>query len=154
MDEEKILREIVGIIKNKGAGEELVNLIDQDIREGYYNNALKKIESFLERTKDNKDEVQNIEEEEYIAPVNIDNNDEESIYPENLRNRELEKDFIGMLLNDPKLMSKYYILFEENYFENKILLEIYKGIVFTEGEAFTPYIAKKGWWLLCEESII
>ena len=146
MDEEKILREIVGIIKNKGANEELINLIDQDIREGYYNNALKKIESFLDEP-DNEDKianVQNNEEEVYNETIDI-NNEEESIYPEKLRNRELEKDFVGMLLNDPKLMSKYYILFEENYFENKILLEIYKGIVFTEGEAFTPYIAKKGY---------
>ena len=50
-----------------------------------------------------------------------------------------------MLLNDPKLMAKYYILNEENYFDNKIFLEIYKGIVFTEGEAYTPYIAKSGY---------
>ena len=42
-------------------------------------------------------------------------------------------------------MAKYYILNDECYFDNKIFLEIYKGIVFTEGEAYTPYIAKSGY---------
>ena len=68
----------------------------------------------------------------------------ESIYPEELRNEELEKTYIGMLLNNPKLITKYYILFEECYFDDPSLLNIYKSILFTEGGKFTPEIAKKG----------
>lgn len=69
---------------------------------------------------------------------------QESIYPEKLRDEELEKTYIGMLLNNPKLITKYYILFEECYFDDQSLLNIYKSILFTEGGKYTPEIAKKG----------
>ena len=68
----------------------------------------------------------------------------ESIYPEKLRSEELEKIYIGMLLDNPKLITKYYILFEECYFDDQDLLNIYKSILFTEGGKYTPEIAKKG----------
>lgn len=69
---------------------------------------------------------------------------QESVFPEKLRNEELEKTYIGLLLNNPKLIVKYYILFEECYFDDQSLLNIYKSILFTEGGKFTPEIAKKG----------
>ena len=69
---------------------------------------------------------------------------QESIFPEKLRNEELEKTYIGLLLNNPKLIVKYYILFEECYFDDQSLLNIYKSILFTEGGKYTPEIAKKG----------
>ena len=69
---------------------------------------------------------------------------QESVFPEKLRNEELEKTYIGLLLNNPKLIVKYYILFDECYFDDQNLLNIYKSILFTEGGKFTPEIAKKG----------
>ena len=69
---------------------------------------------------------------------------QESIYPEKLRAEELEKTYVGMLLNNPKLIVKYYIVFEECYFDNPNYLNIYKSILFTEGGKFTPEIAKQG----------
>ena len=48
------------------------------------------------------------------------------------------------MLNNPKLIVKYYILFEECYFDDQSLLNIYKSILFTEGGKYTPEIAKKG----------
>ena len=69
---------------------------------------------------------------------------QESVYPEQLRNEKLEKTYIGMLLNNPKLITKYYILFEECFFDDQSLLNIYKSILFTEGGKYTPEIAKKG----------
>ena len=68
----------------------------------------------------------------------------ESIYPVKLQDEELEEIYIGMLLDNPKLITKYYILFEECYFDDQNLLNIYKSILFTEGGKFTPEIAKKG----------
>ena len=67
-----------------------------------------------------------------------------SIYPDKLKNEELEKAYVGLLLNNPKLIVKYYIVFEECYFDDQSLLNIYKSILFTEGGKFTPEIAKKG----------
>ena len=69
---------------------------------------------------------------------------QESVFPEKLRNEELEKTYIGLLLNNPKLIVKYYLLFEECYFDDQNLLNIYKSILFTEGGKYTPEIAKKG----------
>ena len=69
---------------------------------------------------------------------------QESVYPEKLRDENLEKTYIGLLLNNPKLIVKYYLLFEECYFDDQNLLNIYKSILFTEGGKFTPEIAKKG----------
>ena len=68
---------------------------------------------------------------------------QESIFPLELRDEELEKAYIGLLLNNPKLIVKYYILFEECYFYDQSLLNIYKSILFTEGGKFTPEIVKK-----------
>ena len=69
---------------------------------------------------------------------------QESVYPKKLQDEELEKTYIGLLLNNPKLIVKYYILFEECYFDDQSLLNIYKSILFTEGGKYTPEIAKKG----------
>ena len=69
---------------------------------------------------------------------------QESVFPEKLRDEELEKTYIGLLLNNPKLIVKYYLLFEECYFDDQSLLTIYKSILFTEGGKFTPKKKKKG----------
>lgn len=69
---------------------------------------------------------------------------QESVFPVELRDEELEKAYIGLLLNNPKLIVKYYIIFEECYFDDQSLLNIYKSILFTEGGKYTPEIAKKG----------
>lgn len=144
----KELKELLQIIPVKTENEEFVNEINEHIRNHEYSIALTKIEDFLEANDEDKIEnkenlIQNMPTEEFIEETQIEA--EQSMYPERLRNFALEKDFIGMLLNDPKLMAKYYILKDECYFDNKIFLEIYKGIVFTEGEAYTPYIAKNGY---------
>lgn len=68
----------------------------------------------------------------------------ESQYPEKLRDEKLEKAYVGLLLNNPKLIVKYYILFNECYFDDQSMLNIYKSILFTEGGNYTPEIAKKG----------
>ena len=51
---------------------------------------------------------------------------------------------MGLLLSDPKLIVKYYFLFEDCYFEDESILNIYKSVLFTEGGAYTPEIAKQG----------
>ena len=80
------------------------------------------------------------EEIKYKEEVKV----QESVYPERLRDENLEKVYIGLLLNNPKLITKYYIINEECYFDDQSLLNIYKSILFTEGGKFTPEIAKKG----------
>ncbi len=64
-------------------------------------------------------------------------------YPIDLRNIELEKIYVGLLLTEPKYIVRYYILFDECYFESENLLNIYKSVLFTEGGNYTPEIAKQ-----------
>ena len=142
------LEELLQIIPVKTENEEFRNEINEHIRNKEYSIALAKIEGFLERNNEEhktsfNELIQSMQPEEIVEETKKDV--KESLYPAQLRNFKLEKDFIGMLLNDPKLMAKYYILKDECYFDNKIFLEIYKGIVFTEGEAYTPYMAKSGY---------
>ena len=142
------LEELLQIIPIKIKNQEFINDVNENIKNHEYRIALEKVRRFLDEKEEQMQEQKPTEIEE-LDPDKIVTETrkeaEESLYPEKLRNYALEKDFVGMLLNDPKLMSKYYILSDECYFDNKIFLEIYKGIVFTEGEAYTPYIAKSGY---------
>ena len=142
------LEELLQIIPIKIKNQDFINDVNENINNQEYRMALEKVRRFLDEKEDEQVEIKPTEIEE-LDPDKIitetKKEAEESLYPEKLRNYALEKDFIGMLLNDPKLMAKYYILNDECYFDNKIFLEIYKGIVFTEGEAYTPYIAKSGY---------
>ena len=142
------LEELLQIIPIKIKNQDFINDVNENIKNQEYRMALEKVRRFLDEKEAEQVEIKPTEIEE-LDPDKIitetKKEAEESLYPEKLRNYALEKDFIGMLLNDPKLMAKYYILNDECYFDNKIFLEIYKGIVFTEGEAYTPYVAKSGY---------
>ena len=103
---------------------------------------------------DDEDDYDEDEDDEKLKEWGIKEDDEvvykeeekkqESVFPEKLRDENLEKTYIGLLLNNPKLIVKYYLLFDECYFDDQSLLNIYKSILFTEGGKFTPEIAKKG----------
>ncbi len=142
------LEELLQIIPVKTRNQEFINDLNENIKNNEYSLALEKIKRFLDQKEEKEveirsEEIEDLDQNEIVKETKKQR--EESLYPDELRNFALEKDFVGMLLNDPKLMAKYYILNDECYFDNKIFLEIYKGIVFTEGEAYTPYIAKNGY---------
>ena len=65
-------------------------------------------------------------------------------YPNELSNIEYEQIYIGNLLNNPKLIVKYYFLYENCYFESDDVLNAYKSVIFTEGGQYTPEKAKDG----------
>ena len=97
---------------------------------------------------DKDDEIEEDDElfHEDIVPKNIEEEREKkednSIYPVELSDEELEERYIGMLLENPKAISMYYILYEDCYFKNNTLLNFYKSVLFTEGQAYAPQIAK------------
>ena len=70
--------------------------------------------------------------------------DEESLYPKELSNIRLEHAYIGMLLTNPKYITKFYFTFQECYFEDDMALNNYKSVLFTESSKFTPEKAKQG----------
>ena len=94
---------------------------------------------------DSEEEDEEIQEEiEGIEEIREDNENkqEKGIYPKELSNIELEESYIGLLLENPKAISMYYIVHEDCYFESDELLNLYKSILFTEGQAYAPQIAK------------
>ena len=64
-------------------------------------------------------------------------------YPEQLSDTKLERMYIGLLLNEIKAISVYYFTFDDCYFVDEMLLNIYKKILFTDGEKYAPKIAKE-----------
>ena len=84
-----------------------------------------------------------LENEENEGEENTES-EQEGKYPEELSNVELEKIYMGLLLNNPKLIVKYYFLFKECLFEDEEILNLYKSVIYTEGGNYTPEIAKKG----------
>ena len=89
---------------------------------------------------------------EKLKNIQIENNQKEEkeqeemvgMYPKRLSNPELEYIYMGLLLNDPKLIVKYYFLHKDCLFEDEDILNLYKGVLFTEGGNYTPEVAKKG----------
>ena len=136
MDEEKIKRiyAILDNIKINSKNESIIKAIRNDLLNENYIEALQKIERL------NKVESKKIDEDE----ENYEEKEQAGVYPKELSDSELERIYIGSLLDDPKLIVKYYFVHDECYFEDDEMLNIYKSILFTEGAAYTPEIAKNG----------
>lgn len=135
MEEEKIKRiyEILDNIPVTEKNKSIIEEIKQELLNKDYMAAYKKIEKLNKSEEDDEDEEEYIEEEE----------EQTGIYPKELSNIEEERTFIGLLLNDPKLIVKYYFPFEECYFEDPDSLNAYKSILFTEGGAYSSEDAKR-----------
>ena len=68
---------------------------------------------------------------------------EESTYPKELQNDKLERTYLGLLLNNPKSISMYYFVYDECLFDNENFINIYKGVLFTEGAKYSSEQAKR-----------
>lgn len=143
MEAEKIekMRELLDRIEITKENEEDIKIVRQLMKEEEYEEALQMLQELNIKgklnLKDEDDEQQNdmIDDEE-------ENEEDKSLYPEELINEELEENYISLLLANPKAISMYYILYEDCYFENEELLNIYKSVLFTEGESYAPQVAK------------
>ncbi len=63
-------------------------------------------------------------------------------YPADISDVQLEYIYIGILLNNPKAISRFYFLYDECLFSNEALSNIYKIVLFQDGEEFAPQVAK------------
>ena len=63
-------------------------------------------------------------------------------YPVELGRLDLECIYIGLLLNNPAAISMYYFVSSLCLFADPRMVNIYKGVLFTEGEAYASAIAK------------
>lgn len=162
MDQDKLYELIDNIpVTQENAG--LIEEIKEDIATKNYTAALEKIEMLgSKRIKKIVNKIEEIEEqeeqemqedkfygeEEYDEEENQEFYKEtpalEGIYPKELTAPSLERQYIGLLLTDPRLIKKYYFQYEECYFENPELLNIYKSVIFTEGASYSTEAAKRG----------
>ncbi len=137
MEEEKIKRiyEILDNIPETEKNKNIIEDIKQELLNKNYITAFKKIEELSKKSdSDEEDEEEVIEE----------NQNDDNIYPKELSDVNLERTFVGILLNNPKLIVKYFFPFEECYFEDNDSLNVYKSILFTEGAAYSSEDAKRG----------
>ena len=104
---------------------QLIEEVKQCLEDGDFSGALEKLKTITAMNKA------------------IKSKEEKDIYPKELSNVNLEHTYIGMLLAEPKLIVKYYFTHGEAYFEDPEALNIYKSVLFTEGQAYAPEIAKK-----------
>ena len=116
---------------------EIENIKNQ-ISTGNYLEALKK----MRELKDKEEKAKKKQEEIFeLAPKE---EEDEGAYPPELSNPELEQVFIGLLLDNPKLISKYYFMFDDCIFEDDAMLNIYKSVLFNEGSKYSSEKAKNG----------
>ena len=111
----------------------------EEIKEMLDNDEVEQAVYELKKLQENKTD----EEDEKIEDAYL--TEEGQIYPNALMNEELEEQYIGLLLNDPKSISMYYFVFEENYFANPEILNLYKSVLFTEGDKYASEKAKKNY---------
>ena len=100
-------------------------------------NALRSINQG-EQTEDTSDD------EDYNFTLG-DTEDDSNLYPPKLADTTLERRYIGLILNEIKSISVYYFLSDECYFADENMLNIYKKILFTDGEKYAPVKAKEGY---------
>ena len=150
------LKKLINRIEITDENKEEIEQINHYINEKNYKRAIEVLEQLKNRgnikllsLSSQRNEPINEDEErifnEEFIPEEIEEEEQEEkneIYPKELLNRELEEKYIGLLLENPKAISMYYILHEDCYFESDNLLNLYKSILFTEGQAYASQIAK------------
>jgi len=67
----------------------------------------------------------------------------EEKYPIELKNVKLEYAYVGLLLENPKSIQKYYLSYEDSQFSDEMALNLYKSILFTEGGKYAPENIKR-----------
>ena len=110
--------------------------IKEMLAKGNYLDALKEMRDLKD-----KEEKAKAEQEKY-QEFQVKEEEDDGAYPPELSNPELEQTFIGLLLDNPKLISKYYFLYNDCVFEDDKLLNIYKSVLFNEGSKYSSEKAK------------
>ena len=129
---EKKLYDIINEIPVTDKNQKQIDEIKIAIKMGEYKEVIAKLKKLNEEDEDDEEEEIEIVEEP------------EGIFPKQLQNQDLEYKYMGLLLENPKSISRYYFLYNECYFEDDKILNVYKSVLFTEGGKYTPEIAKEG----------
>ena len=129
-----LIEKIPVTAKNKAQIDEIKELIEQE----KYVEAINKIEEL----NNSKTKIKGVRRT--IGKATREEKEDNGIIPKKLSNINLEQIFLGLLLTNPKSISRYFFLYEDCFFESPQILNLYKSVLFTEGGAYTPEIAKQG----------
>ncbi len=127
----------------------LIEEIKEDLRNNEIADAMKKLQVFNSRSENDEDvdeeesEVEEKPKKQGKSKNKESDISEESTYPKELQNDKLERTYLGLLLNNPKSISMYYFVYDECLFDNENFINIYKGVLFTEGAKYSSEQAKR-----------
>ena len=77
---------------------------------------------------------------------------DDDLNPPQLANIQLEYAYLGLLFNNPKGISVYYFTYDECFFSTDALENLYKIILFQDGEKYAPPQAKEKFNLPLEDA--
>ena len=69
--------------------------------------------------------------------------DEDFKFPDEITDEHLEFVYDGLLLNSPRAISRFYFLYDDCFFSNAMLDNVYRSILFREGDEFSSELARK-----------
>ena len=108
----------------------------------HYHNEKKK-ELKKRQTQKEKDEQDALEAEKKEFEAEQIKEDEVERFPKELQDLDFEEDYIGLLLYDPRYIVSYNFLYDEVCFQDERMLNLYKSVIFTEGEKYAPEAVKR-----------
>lgn len=142
MDYVKKIYQILDMIEITDENKDQIIEIQKLLEDGQYEVALGNLKRMKFKAKENVGEkIKKFSQDEKRK----NKEEESSIYPDELSDKKLEETFIGLLLDNPQSISMYYFLYKKCYFEDENLFNIYKSVLFTEGEKYAPEKAKEGY---------
>ena len=141
-ENEQMIYDLLNRIKVTDANRDRIQKIRKYLDESKYQEALEELQ--ILQASGNVAHIDNSEVKEKEQKIKDRRRVEELGYPAELTDTELEKRYIGLLLNDVKQISAYYFLRKDCLFLDKDLFDIYKTVLFTDGEQYAPEIAKEG----------
>ena len=124
----ELIERIPATSRNREKIEEIKELINQE----RFKEAIDKVRDL------GQNKIKIVGARDKVKKKNIENNEDDGrLFPKKLSNLHLENIFMGLLLTNPKSISRYYFLFEDCFFEDDKILNIYKSVLFTEGGSYT-----------------
>ena len=125
-------------------GNEIVYETDDDIENEEEKNNNDENDTISNQTEMSNEEANELEQ--------AGGNNFDDLNPPQLTNVQLEYAYLGLLFVNPKGISVYYFKQGDCFFSTEALENLYKIIVFQDGEKYAPAIAKEGFNLPTEDA--
>lgn len=139
-ENESVIYDLLERIKITDENREQIEKIRKNLEEKKFQEALEGLR--ILQSSGNVEYIDYTEAKEKEKKIKEQIKREEIGIPNILASTDLEKRYIGLLLNDLKYISVYYFLHKECQFLDKDFLDIYKTILFTDAEQYAPEVAK------------